>query len=159
MIRNIPMTDRHARSLIKGVTWRLTAMMDTLIIASIVTGSTTVALKIASIETFTKIFLFYLHERIWTKIRWRLKEKHSHKRSLAKATSWRIAGSVDTTMISWIVTGRIPSALQIGSIEVFTKITLFYLHERLWSHIGWGRNAMETTVEDAPLSTSPIATS
>lgn len=62
-----------------------------------------------------------------------------HRRSLVKAISWRVTGSVDTFLISWIVTGQPILALTISGIEVFTKIFLFYLHERLWHRIRWGK--------------------
>ena len=63
----------------------------------------------------------------------------SHRRSLLKAISWRVTGSVDTFVISWIVTGHPILALTISGIEVFTKIFLFYLHERIWHRIRWGK--------------------
>src|SRR5438067_2397487 len=108
------MQETHSRSVLKGITWRMTAMVDTLCVAWLVTGSVSTALKIASIETFTKVFLYYLHERIWGKINWKKDERHSHRRSLAKGISWRVTGSIDTTTISWLVTGYIPTAMQIG---------------------------------------------
>lgn len=131
--------ETHARSVMKGATWRITAMVDTLTIAWLVTGRISTALQIAGIETFTKIFLYYLHERVWGKIEWARAEKDTHLRSLAKGVSWRMMGSVDTTGISWLVTGQSGIALRIGGIEVLTKISLYYLHERIWASIGWGK--------------------
>lgn len=64
-------------------------------------------------------------------------EKHS--RSLAKAISWRATGTVDTMVISWVITGQLKWALSIGMVEVFTKMVLYYLHERLWNRITFGR--------------------
>jgi len=60
-------------------------------------------------------------------------------RSFLKAVSWRITGSVDTFVISFIVTGRISLAGTIASVEVVTKIALYYLHERAWGAIRWGQ--------------------
>jgi uncharacterized membrane protein len=60
------------------------------------------------------------------------------KRSLVKAISWRITGSIDTFILSWIFTGSPKIAVSIASVEVFTKIFLFYLHERLWARTRWG---------------------
>jgi uncharacterized membrane protein len=60
-------------------------------------------------------------------------------RSLAKAISWRVTGTLDTVLVSFLVTGRIKLAISIGLIELFTKICLYYLHERLWNKIGFGR--------------------
>lgn len=66
-----------------------------------------------------------------------------HWRSLAKAISWRVAGTVDTIVISWIITGQFTIAISIGFVEVFTKIVLFYLHERVWNRIKFGRHIPE----------------
>jgi uncharacterized membrane protein len=55
--------------------------------------------------------------------------------SVMKAISWRIVGTIDTMVISFIITGKLTMALTIGGVEVFTKILLYYLHERLWAHI------------------------
>lgn len=63
-------------------------------------------------------------------------------RSLLKAFSWRITGSIDTFFIGWIVTGNPMIAGTISAIEVFTKIFLFYAHERLWTRIRWGKATM-----------------
>jgi len=60
--------EKHYRSLIKAVSWRLTGSMDTMIISFIITGKIRWALTISGVELFTKIFLYYVHERIWTKI-------------------------------------------------------------------------------------------
>ncbi|MBX9726761.1 MAG: DUF2061 domain-containing protein [Rickettsiales bacterium] len=65
--------------------------------------------------------------------------KEAHRRSLAKAVSWRVLGSIDTFLISWLVTGHPVIAATISAIEVFTKIFLFYGHERVWGRIRWGR--------------------
>ena len=61
-------------------------------------------------------------------------------RSLAKAVTWRITGTVDTFLISWLITGEILLASGIAFTEIMTKICLFWAHERVWNRIGWGRN-------------------
>lgn len=53
-------------------------------------------------------------------------------KSLVKSISWRIVGTIDTIIISFIITGQISMALSIGSVEVVSKILLYYLHERAW---------------------------
>lgn len=58
-----------------------------------------------------------------------------HLLSFLKGISWRIVGTVDTMIISYIVTGELTLAISIGMIEVFTKIVLFYFHDRLWERI------------------------
>ena len=56
-----------------------------------------------------------------------------HLISLAKGVSWRIIGTIDTIIISYLITGQMKFALSIGSIEVFSKIILFYFHDRAWA--------------------------
>ena len=62
-----------------------------------------------------------------------------HYRSLLKAVSWRLTGSVDTMIISFLITGQFRWALTISGVELFTKVGLFYVHERLWEKLPFGR--------------------
>ena len=60
------------------------------------------------------------------------------RRSVAKAITWRLTGSIDTVLVSWLIVGKIGLALSIGLIEIITKMTLYYFHERAWSRIKFG---------------------
>jgi uncharacterized membrane protein len=60
-------------------------------------------------------------------------------RSVVKTVTWRIVAGLDTFIISFIVTGRFTSAATIIGVEAITKIIWYYLHERGWEHITWGR--------------------
>ncbi|MCH2235276.1 MAG: DUF2061 domain-containing protein [Crocinitomicaceae bacterium] len=57
----------------------------------------------------------------------------SNAKSLIKTISWRIVGTIDTMVIAYFLTGEFTVAFSIGSVEVFTKMLLYYLHERLWN--------------------------
>ncbi|MGB5229099.1 MAG: DUF2061 domain-containing protein [Eudoraea sp.] len=61
------------------------------------------------------------------------------KRSIAKSISWRAIGTLDTIIISWIITGTLSLAFSIGLVELVTKMVLYFSHERLWNTIKWGR--------------------
>lgn len=65
--------------------------------------------------------------------------KDKHYRSIVKAVSWRTLGTIDTMIVSFFVTGNLVMAVSIGSIEVVTKIVIYYLHERVWEKIDFGR--------------------
>jgi uncharacterized membrane protein len=56
----------------------------------------------------------------------------SYKRHIAKTISWRIIGTLDTILLSWLVTGNWKMGLTIGGIEVITKMVLYFFHERAW---------------------------
>lgn len=60
--------ESHTRSILKGVTWRFVASMTTVIIAWLVIGEPGIAFQIGLFEAIIKIFVYYLHERIWAKI-------------------------------------------------------------------------------------------
>ena len=61
------------------------------------------------------------------------------KRSIVKTLSWRIIGTIDTVLISWLITGTIALALSIGTLELVSKMVLFFFHERTWNKIKWGK--------------------
>ena len=62
-----------------------------------------------------------------------------HYRSVVKAISWRTVGTIDTMIVSFFITGNLVMAVSIGSIEVLTKMFLYYLHERAWDKTNFGR--------------------
>ena len=59
------MKESKARSLAKGLTWRLIATTTIILIAYFKTGDVTMALQIGGIEFVIKYLLYYLHERAW----------------------------------------------------------------------------------------------
>ncbi len=68
-------------------------------------------------------------------------DKHSEKplRSIIKSISWRVVGTIDTILISWMITGQVKTAFSIGGIELITKMLLYFFHERVWNSIKWGK--------------------
>ncbi len=63
----------------------------------------------------------------------------SNTRSLAKAVSYRVLGSTGTVMVFFILSGNIKLSLGAGAIDSLLKISLYFLHERMWNHIPYGR--------------------
>lgn len=61
-----------------------------------------------------------------------IKEESVLKRHIFKSVSWRIVGTIDTMLLGWVVTGNPLTGLKIGLLEVLTKMTLYFLHERVW---------------------------
>jgi uncharacterized membrane protein len=56
----------------------------------------------------------------------------SRKRHLLKTISWRLIGTLDTIILSGLITGSWQAGLTIGAVEVITKMVLYYFHERAW---------------------------
>lgn len=124
----------YKRHLAKTITWRAVGTLDTILLSWMVTGNPFTGLKIGFSEVVTKMLLYYFHERVWFKIG----IKESRKRHLLKTISWRIIGTLDTVILSWIITGNPLMGVKIGMLEVITKMLLYYLHERAWYRISFG---------------------
>ena len=60
----------------------------------------------------------------------------SRRRHLAKTITWRLIGTVDTVLIGWVVTGDPWIGIQVGGVEMVTKMILYYFHERAWFRYG-----------------------
>ena len=59
-------------------------------------------------------------------------------RSILKAISWRVVGTLDTMALGWIITGSPVMGLKIGALELVTKFVLYYFHERIWLKCKFG---------------------
>lgn len=66
------------------------------------------------------------------------KTKVSIKRHILKTITWRIVGTIDTMLLGWVVTGSPMVGLTIGSFELFTKMLLYFIHERVWYKFDYG---------------------
>ncbi len=62
------------------------------------------------------------------------------KRTIAKTLTSRVAASLATFIIAWVLTGDLLIGISIGSIEAIAKIFLYYFHERIWINISWAKN-------------------
>lgn len=65
--------------------------------------------------------------------------RDSKKRSFAKTITWRITATLTTIILVYILGGNLMLALSVGFIEVFAKLLIYYLHERLWDNISMGK--------------------
>jgi len=57
---------------------------------------------------------------------------NSPKRHIAKTITWRLIGTLDTVLLSWMISGNPYVGLKVGFAEVLTKMLLYYFHERVW---------------------------
>ena len=81
-------------------------------------------------------------------------DARSRKRAVIKAFTWRFTGSLDTFLLSSLVLSQavenvLESAFKIAGGEAASEIVLYYIHERVWNRIAWGRTPTDD-VEPAP---------
>ena len=136
-------TESHVRSLLKGISWRIVATTDTILVVLFITclvGECSIenAIKIGSIEFLIKFLAYYAHERVWQRLL--ISKKRTQKITLKKTISWRIIATTMTFLISGSVLNAFDEiALYIALTELFTKFALYYLHERIWLKLPIGR--------------------
>jgi len=154
--------DKLSRSIMKAISWRILGSIDTFFLSFLVlkfgsgvlpfdvadtnTGLATTAAAIAIAEVITKIIIFVVHEQIWNRVQWGQQTtlgvtNEQVRRSLIKTATWRIAATVDTMLLAWFFTGSPVAAITIGSLEILTKLILYYLHERVWNRLRSKRRA------------------
>ena len=135
--------ESHLRSLLKGISWRVIATTDTVLVALMITclfGNCSIenALKIGAVEFLLKLFVYYVHERIWQ--RFRSGAKVTKLNTIYKSVSWRLIATTMTFLISGAILESFDEvALFIALTELFTKFVLYYFHERLWLQLPLGR--------------------
>lgn len=162
-IMNTKVEVQRRRHIIKAISWRLVGTLDTWIISwllltyigdvtffdininpKIKKKASEAASLIAVLELISKTILYYFHERLWYKITWiNIRQKYRH---IIKTFSWRLIGAIDTILLVFIVfylmfssiQGAAAIAVSMFSIEVITKMILYYFHERLWFVSNYG---------------------
>jgi len=133
----------HIRSILKGISWRFVATTDTIVVVLLITCfigecSLESSLKIGAYEFLLKLAVFYFHERIWLRILG--KQATTNKEILYKSVSWRFIASLMTFVISGIILyGFDEVALCIAITELFTKMILYYVHEKIWLKLPLGK--------------------
>lgn len=130
----------HKRHILKAVTWRIIGTIDTMLLAWLISGDPMIGLKVGFAEVLTKMFLYYLHERIWFRVNLTKDGVvlESRKRHIAKTVTWRLVGTIDTMILAWFISGDPMIGLKVGFTEVATKMLLYYFHERAWYKISYG---------------------
>lgn len=135
--------ESHLRSLIKGISWRIVATIDTILVALLITclfGNCSIdsAIKIGLVEFLIKYIAYYFHERIWQSAM--QDGLLTQRKTLYKTISWRIIATTMTFIISGTILNVFDEvALFIALTELFTKFVLYYFHERMWLKLPLGK--------------------
>jgi adenylylsulfate kinase len=72
--------------------------------------------------------------------------RETHARSVVKAVSWRVMGTLATTLLVWIFTRQFTLALWVGALEFVSKIVIYWVHERIWDRLRFGKEQIEPVV-------------
>uniref|UniRef100_A0A7S2UXG1 DUF2061 domain-containing protein n=1 Tax=Fibrocapsa japonica TaxID=94617 RepID=A0A7S2UXG1_9STRA len=143
----VPFTETNKRSIVKALLWRLTAGIITFITSFIFSGDLSTAAKIVGGDFVSKAGFMYVGERVWSKVNWgRTKGNKDSKtamdsksRSLTKALVWRAFAATNTLVMSFFMAKDVSIAGKIASSDTVFKTFLFYINERIWSRVEWGK--------------------
>ena len=69
--------------------------------------------------------------------------KETNTRSIVKGISWRVVATTTTIAIVYFFFDRLDLAIAAGMIETVLKVGLYWLHERVWFKIRWGKKRID----------------
>lgn len=134
------------RSLIKSISYRVIGFVNTFLISFLVINdgvndkTIKYSLYLALLVLIIKAITYYLHERFWNIFDFgRLNKTVSKMRSILKALTWRIAASTITLISAILITSNLEWTKSIVIYEFINGILIYYVHERIWNRLNWGR--------------------
>jgi len=143
--------ERHPRTIVKLITWRITMICTQTLAGYLATGSWLVGLQIAGMVAVINTFIFWLHDRIWNRFNWgRIEDdkKIFHEkyiRTLGKSVTFRILMIFVMTSVAYLRTGSLITALKFMGTSAIFAIIAYWLHERAWnfSIARWGKKVLQ----------------
>ena len=144
------LVEKHPRTIVKTISWRVLLTISHFINGLIVTGSIAMGLKIAGWSLLINSGLYWLHERVWNWFQWNKKPadgrffQDGHPRTTTKMFTWRAVVNFSNFFIPYFATGSLGTASAFFTIAVFVNMALFYGHERIWNLVKWGKAAINT---------------
>lgn len=139
-------TEKHPRTIVKAISWRVLLTISHVVNAFIATGSLIVGLKIAGLATVINSILYWSHERAWNWWQWNRKDDEKktfaegQPRTISKMLTWRVLITCSNFVIPYIMTGSWGSAVIFAGLATAVNMVIFWSHERVWNIIGWGKS-------------------
>ncbi len=66
--------------------------------------------------------------------------REARLRSIIKALTWRVVATSTTMALAYLATRDMKVVMAIGAADVVIKLFFYYVHERVWGRLSWGRN-------------------
>ena len=144
-IMSLKYSDSQKRTITKVITYRIVITCSHIINGFMISGSLAAGLQIAGLAAIINSVLFWVHERLWNWLQWNRRNSTSKlfvegaTRSLSKIITWRVFSAASNFLIPYLITGSWGSAAAFLGIAVVVNMALYYLHERTWDNIAWGK--------------------
>lgn len=140
-------TEKHPRTIVKVITFRILFTLSHLINGLIVTGSLLMGAQIAGAAAVINSILYWIHERLWNIAPWNRREdakinfNEGNPRSISKTLTWRVVVTSSNFLIPYFITGSFGSAVLFAGIATAVNMFLCWAHERVWNRIAWDKVA------------------
>lgn len=137
--------ETHARSIAKTCTVRVCFTLSHIFNGWLVTGELMKGITIASFAVVINMLLFWLHERTWNWVQWNRKPRDTmmfvdgHPRTISKSVTWRVLITINNFMIPFLTTGSWQTALAFLTVATLLNTIVYYVHERTWNLVKWGK--------------------
>ena len=111
----------------------------------LVSDSWITGLQIAGIAAVLNSTLYWIHERLWNRAQWNRDLKNNlmfvdgQPRTISKTITWRFVVVGSNFIIPFVLTGQWGTALLYAGTATLVNMGLYWLHERGWNYITWGK--------------------
>ncbi len=130
--------EKRTRSAVKSIVWRIMGFIILAIVTYCFTGSYIQTGMITIIDQLTSLVVFYLHERIWLKMK---KPEGELARSLCKMFTYEtVFGNIILGIVSYLVTRNWKTMTAITLTYVSIKHVMYICNEFVWKRFSWGKN-------------------
>lgn len=137
--------EKYLRSFTKVIAWRIIQTIVFTVSTYIITGNLTLGVQLAGLGLLINSGLYWAHERMWNSVDWcRTNNKNkifseNQLRAISKMITWRILMLASVYIIAYVSTGNWKTSANITSTIILVNIFVYWLHERVWNNIKWGR--------------------
>ena len=135
--------ETHARTATKAVIYRILSVLAIMLISVYGMGATWAeASQVGAVVVVLGTTIYYIHERLWVRTGWHrsFQGLDGHWRSASKTVIYRLLTMAASFGIATFILGASSgSATGFALAQAATNMTLFYIVERIFNYINWGR--------------------
>jgi uncharacterized membrane protein len=130
-----PSKEAHRRSITRSVLWRIWGVLTLALITYLVTENWITTSLVTVCHHGVFVFVYYLHERFWLKVKWLKKSKW---KPIARVFTYEVVlGNAILAFISYLFTGSLQQMSLITFIYIGNKYWMYYAYDYIWGRIKW----------------------
>lgn len=133
--------EKHKRSMVKSILWRVLGVIFLALLAYFITGSLLAATLVTVLHHGIFLIVYYLHERFWL---WFNHFKDSKWRPMLRVLLYEIVlGNLILGTITLLITGSWLMMSLITFIYIGNKLWMYVAYDKMWETVSWGKKGKE----------------